>query len=469
METQNLLEFQSNMETQNILMAQKDQKIIINKIHDILQILDKLNKLLDLDIKNKEICNVKLKFIDLFAGIGGFHQALTNLGYECVLSSEINEECRNTYNINYKLMPMGDIKSIVIKDIPNFDILCAGFPCQPFSKAGTQKGFNDCRGNLFFNICNIAKHHKPKYMILENVKNLASHDKGNTWNQIKKNIKELGYYTYDIPLVLNTLYFNIPQSRDRVVILCKRMDLGKLNDLQICPKNTKNTNLRSIMEINTNPKYKISDKLKQTETVWNNFIKISHDNNILIPKFPIWTDWWDSDGNNTTVTKKDNKKTDTDNITDIIKKQKDFYIKYKDWIDKNRNFYNTNYKLLNPWLINSRNNYNLWKGAVRKLEWQAGDKKINMNEVLWSPRGSGVRVKNLDYAPTLVAMASMIPVYGPESRHLTPRECARLQSFPENFIINTDDNESYKQFGNAVNVKMIQKCANFLINDAPLF
>ena len=92
-----------------------------------------------------------------------------------------------------------------------------------------------------------------------------------------------------------------------------------------------------------------------------------------------------------------------------------------------------------------------------------------MNEVLWSPRGSGVRVKNLDYAPTLVAMASMIPVYGPESRHLTPRECARLQSFPENFIINTDDNESYKQFGNAVNVKMIQKCANFLINDAPLF
>ena len=92
-----------------------------------------------------------------------------------------------------------------------------------------------------------------------------------------------------------------------------------------------------------------------------------------------------------------------------------------------------------------------------------------MNEVLWSPRGSGVRVKNLDYAPTLVAMASMIPIIGQKKRFLTPRECARLQSFPENYIIHKNDNISYKQFGNAVNVKMIERSARFLIHNEPLF
>jgi DNA (cytosine-5)-methyltransferase 1 len=103
------------------------------------------------------------------------------------------------------------------------------------------------------------------------------------------------------------------------------------------------------------------------------------------------------------------------------------------------------------------------------MEWQTGSDNLNMSQVLWSPRGSGVRIKNIDYSPTLVAMASMIPIYGPQSRYLTPRECARLQSFPENYIIHPDDKVSYSQFGNAVNVKMIERSARFLINNEKLF
>lgn len=409
-------------------------------------------------------------FIDLFAGIGGFHQALSNMSYKCVFASEINEPCRKTYHDNYKLTPNGDITTIDATTIPPFDILCAGFPCQPFSKAGHQNGFKDKRGNLFFTICNIVKHHNPKYLILENVKNLASHDSGNTWKTIRKNIKEMGYLTYETPIILNTLYFDIPQCRERVVILCKRKDLGKIPPFPKYPqKKTPTRQLTELLEANPAEKYSISEKFKQSETVWYNFIKILNDNDIPIPKFPIWTDWWDSDGLGTSVVKKNKSKSDDENKKIIKEAQASFYTKYKNWIDKNRTFYQTHYSILHEWIANSREQYPLWKGAVRKLEWQAGNEKINIKDALWSPRGSGIRVKKLDYAPTLVAMSSMIPIYGAQSRYLTPRECARLQSFPDNFKINENDSEAYKQFGNAVNVKMIESCARFLINDSPLF
>lgn len=439
----------------------------------IINILDAITqKLTQLRNKVSNLARLEtndLKFIDLFAGIGGFHQALNNLNFECVMASEINEKCHATYIKNYKMTPRGDITKISIDSIPQFDILCGGFPCQPFSKAGAQNGFKDSRGNLFFDICKIIKQHNPKYIILENVRNLATHDKGNTWKVIKDTIKKLNYNTYETPLIINTLYFGIPQSRERVVIMCKRKDLGELQDLPKPPKKQHSIKLIDIIENKAHTKYNISPKLKQTETVWNNFIKILRDNKIDIPKYPIWTDWWDSDGENTTVSKEDKTKTKEENKKLITKKQKAFYKKYTNWIDKNRAFYKKHNHLLKEWLINSRVDNVLWSGAVRKMEWQAGDEYLTMNEVLWSPRGSGVRVKNLNYSPTLVAMASMIPIYGPQSRQLTPRECARLQSFPENFIIDADDNQAYKQFGNAVNVTMIEKCAGFLINKTSLY
>ena len=315
--------------------------------------------------------------------------------------------------------------------------------CQPFSKAGFQKGFDDDRGNLFFNICDIVKKHMPKYLLLENVRNLSSHDDGNTWKVIYENIDKLGYYTYDMPVILNALHFNIPQNRERVIIMCKRKDLGELQKLPNIPKNPKQNLTRYIKEFlcdkKDTEKYTIDGKLKDVEFVWNIFIKLLIEKNIDIPKFPIWTDWWDN----------------------IFEEDDKFYIKYKSWIDKNREFYNNNKIILEEWLITSRTNKN-WFGAVRKFEWQAGDlmKDDSMNTVLWSARGSGIRVKRCNYIPTLVAMA-MIPIYGPESRKLSPRELLRLQSFPDTFQYN--EKKIYKQVGNSVNVKMIECCARFLI------
>lgn len=129
----------------------------------------------------KNIC-----FCDLFAGIGAFRIALESFGAKCVFSSEWNKDAQKTYLMNYGEKPFGDITKIDEKDIPSHDILCAGFPCQPFSISGKQLGFKDTRGTLFFDVARIAKYHKPKIILLENVKNFAKHDNGKTLNVVKK-------------------------------------------------------------------------------------------------------------------------------------------------------------------------------------------------------------------------------------------------------------------------------------------
>lgn len=251
--------------------------------------------------------------------------------------------------------------------------------------------------------------------------------------------------------------------------MCKRNDLGNLPNLpRISKNNIIPTKLEDILENNVDNKYLINGKLKISCDIWNKFLIILKENNIQIPKFPIWTDWWDSNGDNTKLTKEDKNLTREENLINIKKNQELFYNKYKNWIDKNRTFYRENENLLKNWLLDSRN-IKAWVGSLRKLEWQAGNNFLLMNQVLWSPRGSGIRIKNLDYSPTLVAMASMIPIYGPLQRYLTPRECARLQSFSEEFKIHENDKVAYKQFGNAVNVKMIEQCAKFLIFNENLF
>lgn len=136
----------------------------------------------------------KFKFLDLFSGIGGFHQAMKSFGGECVLSSEIDPHAMETYERNYSIKSSGNIQKINTDDIPEYDVLCAGFPCQTFSKAGKQEGFKDkVKGTLFFEIVRILESRKPKYFILENVRNLISHNKGNTWAVIKETLEKLGY------------------------------------------------------------------------------------------------------------------------------------------------------------------------------------------------------------------------------------------------------------------------------------
>lgn len=165
--------------------------------------------------------NPQFTFIDLFAGIGGFRIACQNLGGECVFSSEWDGNAQKTYFFNFGEMPYGDITDVAVKAaIPQkFDLLCGGFPCQAFSIAGYQKGFDDTRGTLFFDVAEIIKKHRPKAVFLENVKNLKGHDKGNTFKVIKKTLEDLNYVVYD--KVMNAMeYANVPQNRERIFIVC---------------------------------------------------------------------------------------------------------------------------------------------------------------------------------------------------------------------------------------------------------
>jgi DNA (cytosine-5)-methyltransferase 1 len=288
-------------------------------------------------------------------------------------------------------------------------------------------------------------------MILENVRNLASHDGGNTWRTIRESIRSLGYETYDDPLILNALDFGVPQNRERVIILCKRGDLGGLPARPESIKIRPNLSLSSVLDASAGGG--ISGKMKVVEGVWDEFVRILVAAGVPSPKFPIWTDWWDGDGEGT--------------ASDTPEKKDAFLCKYSSWIEKNRGFYLSNRSALEPWLIRSRSRAE-WFGSVRKFEWQAGDFRPDdgMDKVLWTARGSGIRAKRPDYAPTLVAL-SQVPVYGPLRRRLTPRELLRLQSFPDSFQY--DERHVYRQVGNAVNVTVIERCARFLVVGERLF
>lgn len=168
-----------------------------------------------------------IKFIDLFAGIGGFHLALSSFGAKCVFASEINKHAAKTYHDNFNIQPMGDITKISNEEIPSHDVLCAGFPCQSFSISGKQKGFEDLRGTLFFEIVRIVEHHKPKLLILENVKNLERHDNGRTYKTIMESLKNQGYKIFS--QVLNASDFGLPQNRERIYFVAFRKDLNVTN------------------------------------------------------------------------------------------------------------------------------------------------------------------------------------------------------------------------------------------------
>ena len=168
-------------------------------------------------------------FIDLFAGIGGFHIAMSSLGGKCVFASEIDIKARETYKANFEIKEKlfnTDIKKLDIQNLPDFDVLCAGFPCQPFSQAGKKKGFKDARGNLFFNIADIISIKKPKAYFLENVRGLISHDEGRTFNTIKYIIeKKLGYSFYH--KIIKASDYGLPQHRPRTFIIGFKTDKEK--------------------------------------------------------------------------------------------------------------------------------------------------------------------------------------------------------------------------------------------------
>ena len=187
-----------------------------------------------------------MKFIDLFSGLGGFHVALVQLGHECVFASEINKTLADNYEENFGVKTFGDITKIKAEDIPKHDILCAGFPCQPFSKAGRQKGLKDKKNGSFFinDVARILKFHKPKYFILENVTHLKKHDREKTWKIILGKLKGLGYDVKDA--TLSPHEFKVPQIRKRIFIVGST---GKLDSFKFpIPCKCKNLDIKNILE-----------------------------------------------------------------------------------------------------------------------------------------------------------------------------------------------------------------------------
>ncbi len=195
------------------------------------------------------------KFIDLFAGIGGIRHPFDTLGAECVFASEWDKHSQITYEANYGHKPHGDITAIPAETIPAFDILLAGFPCQPFSNAGYKKGFEDTRGTLFFDICRIIEYHHPKILFLENVKGFKGHDKGRTFSVVCESLQALGYKVYS--RVLNAKDFGVPQNRERIYIIAFKDAV----DFSFPEPSERTSSVGDILENKVHERYTISEKL----------------------------------------------------------------------------------------------------------------------------------------------------------------------------------------------------------------
>ena len=325
------------------------------------------------ELDNKKYNLLNYKFIDLFAGIGGFHLALSSFNAECVFASEWDIAAAKVYENNFGIKPFGDITQISEQDIPEHDILCGGFPCQAFSVSGKQKGFKDTRGTLFFDIARIVKFHKPKILFLENVKNLERHDNGKTLKVIIGTLNDLGYDAFH--KVLNASDYGLPQNRERIFIVCFRNDL-QVKKFEFPKPNKKNTSLYHIIE--ENPKAKV---------ILRNDISI-----------------------------------------------------YKDF---------------NPQI-------NIFG------EEELPNKPIQIGKV--NKGGQGERIYSpYGHACTLSAYGggagSKTGIYYINGilRKLSIRECARVQGFPDDFILDDNQGQAYKQFGNSVAVNVLKEILNKIV------
>ncbi|MDC8921967.1 DNA (cytosine-5-)-methyltransferase [Metamycoplasma hyosynoviae] len=406
----------------------------------------------------------KYRFIDLFAGIGGFHQALTNLGCKCVCASEIDEDAIKRYKANFPDTPMvGDINKTYYK-LPEFDILCGGFPCQPFSKAGKQEGFEDkTRGNLFYRIMDVLDlHPECKFVILENVKNLA--DKTENWDIIQNQLKQRNFYVTDMPIILSPHQFGIPQIRERVYILGIRKDIrdeAKLPNGSIHMEDlsklfsTKSIcsgdDARKILEPCDDESYFISEYEEHLIRMWYEF-KVQ--TNFDVVGVPVWVEYFgygltDRQFKKFVDHKGETIKTMPDWKKKFALKNRAFYLKHKDFIDR--------------WI--ERYNVMQLPLGYKKFEWNCSGAR-GIEDTIIQFRQSGIRVKKLNYFPALVAINNTPIIFDRNHqrfRRITPREAANLQSFNRDYVLGNDA-RIYKQLGNAVNVVIIKKLAKKLMS-----
>ena len=348
-----------------------DEKITLKVAEEALQ----YGMFDDFDVPFPSPKNPKFKFIDLFAGIGGFRLALQNLGGKCVYTSEWDKEAKRTYKANFGKTPFGDITKEVTKSyIPdNFDLLCAGFPCQAFSIAGKRGGFEDTRGTLFFDVAEIIKRKQPKAIFLENVKGLRNHDKGKTLETILNVLRnDLGYFVPE-PKIINAKDFGVPQNRERIFI------------------------------VGFHP---------------------------------------------------------STNITEFSYPEPfDFQTTFEDV--KEKNVVATRYYLSTQYLSTLEKHKARHESKGNGFGYEIiADSEI-ANAVVCGGMG---RERNLVYDDRLTDFTPETKIKGEVNRQgirkMTPREWARLQGFPDNFVIPVADASAYKQFGNSVAVPAIQATAN---------
>jgi DNA (cytosine-5)-methyltransferase 1 len=396
--------------------------------------------------------------VDLFAGIGGFHLATSGLGGETVFASEIDSYAQDIYSLNFgkhlKGELVGDIVSLTEPKfdaiIPAHDILVGGFPCQPFSKSGFQRGINETRGTLFYNIVKILEKRRPRVVMLENVRNLIGPNHQHTWQLIRRTLRDLGYRTPDEPTVfsphlLPQSFLGTPQVRERVFIVGvyvgRDAAWANTDDSILAPNkpvsdwDPRNWTLDAgILENESAIQNREKYALKQTEiellNMWQDFVEITGNPvGNRLPGHPIWLD--------------------------SLKEKPQFAEGSPDWkidfVTKNSAFYRTHGSSIRQWRKRHTALLRVLPESRRKLEWQAQDLPT-LWEGLIQFRPSGVRVKKANYTPALVAM-NQTSVVGSRKRRLTVRDGARLQGFPEDFTFaNQTDAKSFKQLGNAVSV-----------------
>ncbi len=350
-----------------------------------------------------------MKFIDLFAGLGGFHKALHELGHECVFASEIDPNLREVYKINWNIDVNGDIKKIAkddIDSIPDHDVLCAGFPCQPFSKAGKQLGRDDKRGTLFDEIVKILSHKKPSYFILENVRYIAKHDNEETWKYMQVAFKELGY------AVDHHIYsphdFGIPQHRQRIFIVGSLLGLEHFNFQEIDAYKTNVIDISKFIETNPTDYKKLPQSNQNCLKLWQKFIDRLPTTSKM-PGFPIWgmefgatypyeqtfpyklssdvlSEFKGNFGCDLSGLDKD---AQFKNLPSYARVESDFPGWKQRYIQYSRKLYTDNKSLIDDVVQEIAM---LPSQSWQKLEWNVGEMERNINNYILQFRASGIRV-----------------------------------------------------------------------------